>query len=364
MIHKKTKICSVVSRKNDHSLCSEKSWKFSLHKSILFSQQPATKQAGLKQAAIMTQPCVCASKRIQELDEESFVEGSPDKCAYHELLGFLHPNEEVEAVVFGPWGWEGRPRLGSKKDIPWGYRRLSYSKYKESTEDQDEQQKPHNFIPYELRGRLLSWAEAAAWMTNWQFLGGYGSPDTYAVRVWTKEIMSTKDGSLCKKRKHPEANQEEEETRALAGTTSQDKRPEDGKQRRRTDGGWEIVGGDEEQRLTNVHHLPRELLLHIFSLCDTPSLKKAMMTCTEWYDCGKAESLWKARSPYRPANDLTICRGSSGHPIWWVHGAFVVSKRPSRLVPAWHAWGLRTLSDSAGETTSCCIPGFFFFFLM
>ncbi len=178
------------------------------------------------------------------------------------VLSFLHPNEEVEAVVFGPWGWEGRPQLGcelepvSTKDTPWGYRRLCYSSYKGSTEDQEGQQKPHNFIPYELRGRILaSWAEAATWMTNWQFLGGYGSPESYAIRVWT-------DGSLCKKRKHPEANQnEEEETSALTGTTSQDKRPENDTQRRRTDGGWAIVDGDEE--LTNVHHMPREQL-HIY----------------------------------------------------------------------------------------------------
>lgn len=85
--------------------------------------------------------------------------------AWDDLHDFLEGGEEVEAVVFGPWGWgsfiEGRgwePGYGEPNPPP---------------------------VPFEKRGVLLDALEAMPYMRGWSFDGGYGAPMCYAVRIWT-----------------------------------------------------------------------------------------------------------------------------------------------------------------------------------
>lgn len=98
-----------------------------------------------------------------------------------ELLEYLGPDETVEAVVFGPWGWGSAPRDGG----PWepGY---------------SEPEPPA--VPFDRRGVVLTWEEARPMMQSWNFYGGYGAPDAYATYIWTNQrvIWVTQyDGSTC-----------------------------------------------------------------------------------------------------------------------------------------------------------------------
>lgn len=88
--------------------------------------------------------------------------------AWAELQSELAAGESIEAIVFGPWGWGSAPRPGEA----WG---LGY-----------EEPDPAP-VPFELRGKLLSAAEAEPMMQTWKFSGGFGAPDCYAVRIWTNQ---------------------------------------------------------------------------------------------------------------------------------------------------------------------------------
>ena len=75
--------------------------------------------------------------------------------AYEELLAHLEENEQVKAIVFGPWGWDGY----NEPDPP-----------------------P---IPGEKQGKIMPLEEAAPLMEGWSFSGGFGAPECYAVYIWT-----------------------------------------------------------------------------------------------------------------------------------------------------------------------------------
>jgi hypothetical protein len=75
--------------------------------------------------------------------------------AYNDLLEYLEPDEKVEALVFGEYGWGG---YGEGAD-PIG----------------------------EKRGTVLTLEEAEPLMQSWSFYGGYGSPDCYATYIWTNQ---------------------------------------------------------------------------------------------------------------------------------------------------------------------------------
>lgn len=68
---------------------------------------------------------------------------------------FLGEGEEVEAVCFGEFGWNGYA-----EPIP----------------------QP---IQEEHRGKLLTWEAARPLMRSWQFSGGFGAPETYNTYIWT-----------------------------------------------------------------------------------------------------------------------------------------------------------------------------------
>lgn len=78
--------------------------------------------------------------------------------AEKDVIEYLKPGETVEAVVFGPYGWNG---YGQEQVIA-----------------------P---IPESKQGIVLTWDEARPMMQTWTFYGGYGSPDCYAVTIWTNE---------------------------------------------------------------------------------------------------------------------------------------------------------------------------------
>jgi hypothetical protein len=75
--------------------------------------------------------------------------------AYEGLIEFLDEGEEVEAIVFGEWGWSGR---GEPDPPP---------------------------IPEEIRNIALSLEEAKPYMRGWEIYGGFGAPECYAMYAWT-----------------------------------------------------------------------------------------------------------------------------------------------------------------------------------
>lgn len=69
----------------------------------------------------------------------------------------LDSDEQIEAVVFGEWGWDG---LSEPEPAP---------------------------VPESARGQILSYEEAYPYGEGWSFYGGYGSPECYAVNIWTNK---------------------------------------------------------------------------------------------------------------------------------------------------------------------------------
>lgn len=88
--------------------------------------------------------------------------------AWSDLLRELLPEEEVEAVVFGPWGWDGHGEPGGDDE-----------------DDPEGRQGGLGPVSRELYGKVLTPDEARPMMEGWSFHGGYGAPDCYAVHVWT-----------------------------------------------------------------------------------------------------------------------------------------------------------------------------------
>jgi len=90
--------------------------------------------------------------------------GDCDMSAWDELNESLDDGEEVECVVFGPWGWN------SVNDM--------------------ESEAPEPQVPPSIMGRRLILSEAEPFLKAFSFSGGYGSPDTYATWIYTnKKIM-------------------------------------------------------------------------------------------------------------------------------------------------------------------------------
>eukprot|EP00439_Symbiodinium_sp_Y106_P042006 s306_g5.t1 len=70
----------------------------------------------------------------------------------------LLDDEEVEAIVFGDWGW------GNYEEV-----------------DEAHQ------IPEHRRGKVLTPYEAGSYMEGWSFLGGHGAPECYAAYIYTNQ---------------------------------------------------------------------------------------------------------------------------------------------------------------------------------
>ena len=80
--------------------------------------------------------------------------------AYEQLIKFLRPNENVEAIVFGPWGW-GCDEIDELVDGP---------------------------IPSDKQGLVMSLKSARPLMQSWKFnIGSFDAPTYYAVYIWTNE---------------------------------------------------------------------------------------------------------------------------------------------------------------------------------
>lgn len=94
--------------------------------------------------------------------------------AYKDLIDAAGGAEHIEGIVFGAWGWGSLPL--------W--------KDEETGETEYEWGEPTPAIPEDKRARLLTWAEAEPYLHNWSCFGGYGSPDCYAITMWTDtEVM-------------------------------------------------------------------------------------------------------------------------------------------------------------------------------
>ena len=84
--------------------------------------------------------------------------------------------EEIIGVVIGEFGW-GR-----------GWGSLGY-----------EEEKCKKQIPWEIRGRVLSWDEAKEWL-DYEYDPGYGAPECHAVFAWAKNrvfFVQEYDGATC-----------------------------------------------------------------------------------------------------------------------------------------------------------------------
>ena len=79
------------------------------------------------------------------------------RTAEQDVLAYLEEGERAEAVVFGEWGWGNH---GAPTPPP---------------------------VPVENQGSVMTWDQARPLMQSWSFEGGYGSPDCYAVRIWTNK---------------------------------------------------------------------------------------------------------------------------------------------------------------------------------
>lgn len=97
--------------------------------------------------------------------------------AYDDVIAFLDNDEEVEAVVFGPWGWGSSPN----EEDDWDYG------FMEPGEGTEGEPAASPFVPFDRRGVVLSWDEAQQYMQGWSFYGGHGSPDCYATYIWTNK---------------------------------------------------------------------------------------------------------------------------------------------------------------------------------
>lgn len=89
--------------------------------------------------------------------------------AFIELLDYMKEGEIPEHIVFGEWGWGG---------------------FREE----------HEFVPIEIQGKVMKFEDAKPYMKGWTFDCGYGSPECYAIRLWTNKrvIWVTQyDGSTC-----------------------------------------------------------------------------------------------------------------------------------------------------------------------
>lgn len=93
--------------------------------------------------------------------------------AADDIEALLEPDEVVEAVVFGAWGWGSVPNHASPEAWEHAF----------GEPGAEEREEP--FVPFDKRGIVLSWEEAREYMKGWSFNGGYGPPDCYAACIWT-----------------------------------------------------------------------------------------------------------------------------------------------------------------------------------
>ena len=84
--------------------------------------------------------------------------------AYEEVIDYMNEGETPEHIVFGAWG-------GGSDDF--------------STPGYEEPEPPP--VPFEKRGIVMRFVDAHKFMQGWRFSGGYGSPECYAVYIWTNQ---------------------------------------------------------------------------------------------------------------------------------------------------------------------------------
>lgn len=111
-------------------------------------------------------------------------------AAYADLMSFLNEGEQVEAIVFGPWGWSSAPPEGQ----PWEH---GFGEHGEPDIIGEPPTAPPP-VPFEVRGRPLTIEQAEPYMNGWSFRGGYGRAECYAIWAWTNRrviAVSTYDGA-------------------------------------------------------------------------------------------------------------------------------------------------------------------------
>jgi hypothetical protein len=123
-------------------------------------------------------PCCCCQGTCGEDYEDYYM------SAWEQLMDVLQDGEEVECVIFGPWGW------GT------------------FDEDSQYQKAPDPQVPPSIMGRRLILTEAEPFLKAFSFEGGHGSPDSYATWIYTNQSVfwvTQYDGStgLSSMPRHP-----------------------------------------------------------------------------------------------------------------------------------------------------------------
>lgn len=80
-----------------------------------------------------------------------------EKNAYDDLIEYLEKGEQIEAIIFGAWGWDGY----------------------------NEPEPP--IIDHALFGKVMTLEEAMPYLKRFSFYSGYGAPECHAVRVFTNQ---------------------------------------------------------------------------------------------------------------------------------------------------------------------------------
>jgi hypothetical protein len=78
-----------------------------------------------------------------------------------ELEAMLDDGEQIEAVVFGHFGWDSgdrEPGYGEPDPMP---------------------------IPFDMRGKILTLEQAEPYFEGWDDSGVFREPTCYAIHVWT-----------------------------------------------------------------------------------------------------------------------------------------------------------------------------------
>jgi len=80
--------------------------------------------------------------------------------AISDLQEFLLPDEKIEGIVFGEWGYDGQSYFDEPNPPP---------------------------VPKDKRGIVLTFDEAQQYMCGWTFNGNLGLPNCYSAYIWTNK---------------------------------------------------------------------------------------------------------------------------------------------------------------------------------
>ena len=95
--------------------------------------------------------------------------------AHEEVMAMMADGETPETIIFGDWGGYGGP-------LP------THQRWESDRDGWGDEPKPARFlIPPKDIGVTINWDDAVerGHLNGWSFVGGFGSPNCYAVTIWS-----------------------------------------------------------------------------------------------------------------------------------------------------------------------------------